>query len=234
MRRIDAFDIERRVGLGVAELLRLGKHGREREPARAHLGKDEVGRAVDDAGNPLDAVGREPFADRLDDRDAPGHGSLEGHHHAPCAGRGEDFAAMFGQQRLVRRHHVLSLGNRLKHKLARERVPTDEFDHDVNGRVSHDLVGIGGDGDIGPQQRAGLRDITHRNPGDLDATAGAALDFLGVAGQHLPRAAAHHAKAQQTNLDRFHHSNPSLRNISLMPRTAWRVRCSFSIRAKRT
>ena len=30
------------------------------------------------------------------------------------------------------------------------------------------------------------------------------------------------------------YNKPSLRNMSLMPRTAWRVRALFSIRAKRT
>ena len=72
VRGVDAFDVERRVGLGVAARLRLGEHVVERRARRAHLGQDEVGRAVDDAGDPFDAVRGEALAQRLDDRDAAG------------------------------------------------------------------------------------------------------------------------------------------------------------------
>ena len=54
---VDAGDVEGRVGLGVAEPLRLGERGREVDPLLAHLREDEVGRAVDDPGDPLDPVG---------------------------------------------------------------------------------------------------------------------------------------------------------------------------------
>jgi hypothetical protein len=40
--------------------------------------------------------------------------------------------------------------------------------------------------------------------GDLDAAAGAALDLFLVAFEHVERAAAHGADAQQADLDRFH------------------------------
>jgi hypothetical protein len=82
VRRVDAFDVEGRVGLGVAQALGFLQHHVEVEALVAHLGQDEVGGAVDDAGDPLDAVGGEAFAQRLDDRDAAGHRRLEGHHHA--------------------------------------------------------------------------------------------------------------------------------------------------------
>ena len=129
---------------------------------------------------------------------------------------------------------MLALGDCLEHEFACERVAADEFDHDVNGWIAYNLKRVGTDGHIRPQQLAGLGNIAYRNPGDFNVAPGTARDFPGIARQHLPGAAAHHAKTQQTYLDRFHHSNPSLRNISLIPRTAWRVRCSFSISAKRT
>ena len=56
VRGVDAGDVERRVGLGVAEPLRLGERGREVDPLLAHLREDEVGRAVDDPGDPFDPV----------------------------------------------------------------------------------------------------------------------------------------------------------------------------------
>ena len=55
-----------RVGFGVTEALRVLQGDVEIEPLVAHLGQDEVGGAVDDPGDPLDAVGREALAKRLD------------------------------------------------------------------------------------------------------------------------------------------------------------------------
>jgi hypothetical protein len=87
VRGVHAFDVEGRVGLGIAQALRLLQHHVEVQALVAHLGQDEVGGAVDDAGDPLDAVGRQALAQRLDDGDAAGHRGLEGHHHALAAPR---------------------------------------------------------------------------------------------------------------------------------------------------
>ena len=59
VRRIDAVDVERRIGLGVAELLRVGEHLGEFAPALAHLRQDVVAGAVQDAGDAENAVGGE-------------------------------------------------------------------------------------------------------------------------------------------------------------------------------
>jgi hypothetical protein len=98
---VHAFDVEGRVGFGIAQFLRLLQHGGEVQALVAHLGQDEVGGAVDDAGHRFDAVGRQAFAQRLDDRHAAGHGRLEGHHHALFLGGGEDLVAVQGQQALL-------------------------------------------------------------------------------------------------------------------------------------
>ena len=44
VRGVDALDVEGRIGLGVAEPLRLLEHGVERRALVAHLGQDEVAR----------------------------------------------------------------------------------------------------------------------------------------------------------------------------------------------
>ena len=51
VRRVDAVDVERRIGLGVAQLLRIGEHLGEFAAALAHLGQDVVAGAVEDAGD---------------------------------------------------------------------------------------------------------------------------------------------------------------------------------------
>jgi hypothetical protein len=65
VRGVHALDVEGRVGLGVTETLRFLEHDLEGQALVAHLGEDEVGGAVDDPGDPLDAVGGEPFAQAL-------------------------------------------------------------------------------------------------------------------------------------------------------------------------
>ena len=145
VRGVDAFDVEGRVGFGVAQALRFLQHDVEIEALRAHLREDEVGRAVDDAGDPLDAVGRQPFAQRLDDRDAAGHRRLERDHHATRARRREDLGAVHGEQRLVGRDHMLARGDGFEHQFARDVVAADQFDDDVDRRVRDDFARIGDD-----------------------------------------------------------------------------------------
>jgi len=81
-----------------------------------------------------------------------------------------------------------------------------------------------------------------RDPRDPDRPARTAGDLLLVSPQHRPRAETDGSDPEQAHLQRLQRSvahavpcsSPSLRNMSLMPRTACRVRFSFSIIAKRT
>src|SRR5258708_14273144 len=108
VRGVDSFDVEARVGLRVAELLRFLEHRVERKALLAHLREDEVGGAVDDPGDPLDAVGGEPLAQRLDDGDAARDRAFAGYHRVLFLRGGEDLVAVRGEQRLVRGDHVLA------------------------------------------------------------------------------------------------------------------------------
>ena len=85
----------------------------------------------------------QPFAQRLDDGDAAGHGRLERHHHAAGLGRREDLRAVHGQQRLVGRDHVLAGRNRFEHQLAGQVVAADQFDDDLDLGVADDVARIG-------------------------------------------------------------------------------------------
>lgn len=63
MGRIDALDVEGRIGFCIAQPLRLLENGIERQPLAPHFGKNEVRRAVDDPGNPFDVIrGQAPHA----------------------------------------------------------------------------------------------------------------------------------------------------------------------------
>src|SRR5207244_3586706 len=130
MRGVDALDVEARIGLRVPAPLRLAEGGREIDAAVAHLGKNEVGRAVD--------------------------------------------------------------------------VAADQLDDDVDLRVAYQLERIADDFGLFPSNLLGPVKGFVGDLRDLDRAAGAALDLVGVAAEHVPRAAPHRADAQQPYINRLH------------------------------
>ena len=210
MRGIHAFDVEGRIGFGVTQALRFFQHGVEAQALVAHFGQDEVGGAVDDAGDPFDAVGGQAFAQRLDDGDAAGHCRLERHHHALVLRRLEYFVAVRGQQCLVGGDHMLAVGDRLQHQLFRHTIAADQFDDDVHFRIGHHgkrIVGhaTGAAGDFLRQFH-----VLVRHHGDADGAAGTAGDFFRVALQYGEGAAADGADAEKSYVDWFHAHDSSL------------------------
>ena len=123
----------------------------------------------------------------------------------------------------------------------------DQLADDVDVRMLDDDRCIVGQVDVGGAARAAARAIerARRDPADADRPSGAAGDLLLVAAEYVPHALADGAEADDARPTfsgrharrgrvRQPCSNPSSRNICLMPRIAWRVRASFSIIAKRT
>ncbi|MCY1356691.1 hypothetical protein D9M69_431510 [compost metagenome] len=206
VRGVDAFDVEGRVGLGVAQGLGFLQHVLEGAAFLAHFGEDEVAGAVDDAGQPVDAVGREAFADRLDHRDAAGHGGLEGDHDALLAGLGEDLVAVHGDQRLVGGDHVLAVLDGFEDQLAGLGVATDQLDDDVDFRVVDQLENVRGDG--GGTGIAFRVRTTGGNLRNLDSTPGTAGNLLGVAFEYVEGAATDGPQATDAYFYRLHAELP--------------------------
>ena len=136
VRGIGPVHVGGRVGLGVAERLGFGQHHREIAPGFAHLGQDVVAGAVQDAADPLQPVRRQPLAQRLDHRDAAGHRRLERQRHpGPLGGVGQ-LRAVYGDQRLVRRHHRTALRqSRLDQRPRSALGAADQLHHHVDIRV---------------------------------------------------------------------------------------------------
>ena len=76
-RGVLAGDVVGRVGLGVAQLLRLLERAVVRRTAARHLGQDEVRRAVDDAVDALHVGAGERLLEHADDGHDAGHRALE-------------------------------------------------------------------------------------------------------------------------------------------------------------
>jgi hypothetical protein len=170
----------------------------------AHLGEDEVGRAVDDAGDPLDAVGGQAFAQRLDDRDAAGDGGFEGDHDALVLGSGKDLVAVLGQQGLVGGHHVLAVVDRLQNEFPGDAVATDQLDDDVDLGVADDGKGVVGHPAASTGKLPGPFQVLVGDDTDLNRTTGAAGDFFSVALEYRVGAATDGADPEKSNIDRFH------------------------------
>ncbi|MPN21664.1 hypothetical protein SDC9_169044 [bioreactor metagenome] len=204
MRGIDTFDVEGRIGLGVAQALRFGEHVGKGQALVAHFREDEVGGAIDDAGGPFDAVGGEALAQRLDDRDAAGDGSFEGDHDALLLGGGEDIGAMHGEQRLVGGDDMLAGGNRLHHDFLGDAVAADQFDDDVDFRNIDQSERIVGDAGFAAGHLAGQFDVLVGHGGNSNRPAGAAGNFFRIAIENGPGATADGADADKANIDGFH------------------------------
>ena len=203
VRGVDALDVEGRIGLGVSQFLRLLQDVFKRRTLVAHLGEDEIAGAVDDAGQPLDAVGGEAFAQCLDDGDAARHSRLESDHHALGLRRGEDLVAVFGDQMLVGGDHVLAVGDRLHDQLARRLQPADQLHHDVDLGIVDHVEGVGRHRQVA-RQGFRLVEVAHRRAEHADLAPGAAGDLFGIAAQHGERTAADGSQAQQADVDGFH------------------------------
>ena len=136
-RGVAARHVVGRVGLRVAELLRLHQRLLVGDPAARHLGQDVVGRAVDDPVDALHVGGGERLLEHADHRHDAGHRALEAQLHAVLARARPQLLAVLGEQLLVGRHDVLAGAHRAQHVLARRLDPADQLDDQV--RALEDL-----------------------------------------------------------------------------------------------
>ena len=83
-----------------------------------------------------------------------------------------------------------------------------------------------------PRPRRG--DVAVGDGGDGQAAAGLGLEARPVLPVDLEHAAAHGPDAEEPDTDVAHEPRAAYPRAFLIPRTAWRIRCSFSTRAKRT
>ncbi len=199
VRGVDALYVESRVGFRVAQRLGLGERGAEVQAFIAHLAQNEVGGAVDDARHPFDAIGREPFAQRLDDGNAHRHRTLVGHGHAMLPGRRKNFGAVHRQQGLVGGDHMLAMGNGGQHPVACRAGTAGNFDHHVDVGVCGNAQRVVRQRNVPAHDGGGPRQVARRDHHHLDRPPGAAGNLGLVAGQHAKRARADGANADHAH-----------------------------------
>ena len=203
--RIHSFDVEGRIGLGVAVGLGLLQDDGEVLAGVGHLREDVVAGAVDDAVTGQDAVGDEPFLDRADQRNAAGDRGLEREGHPALPRLRVQLGAVVREQRFVGGHHVLAGGHRAQDEGARRLEPPDQLDHDLDRGVVEHAGGILDHGQpreveavSGPRE-VGVGDGRQGEPGPR-----ALFQHLPVGLQDLDHTAADRAEPEQPDLDVAH------------------------------
>src|SRR5262249_5480489 len=130
------------IGLGEAPRLGVAQDLVEAAALARHGGEDVIARAVDDPVDRRRAIPRQPLLDRAQDRDAAPDARLEAEAHAPSLGLRYDLLAVHGEERLVRRHHVLPGADGAEHEAARWLVAPDQLDDDVEARIGEQRPGV--------------------------------------------------------------------------------------------
>ena len=172
-----------RVGLRVAELLRLPQRLLVGDPGARHLGQDVVRRAVDDPVDALHVRGGQRLLQHADHRHHAGHRALEAQLHLVLARDRPQLLAVLGEQLLVGRHDVLAGAHRAQHVLARRLDAADQLDDQVG--ALEDLV------EVAARAR--------QHAGQLGPQAGGRGDRVGALGQQRLERPADGAVAQQAD-----------------------------------
>ncbi len=109
MRRIETFDIERRVGLCKTFGLSLCKSFGEGDPRFGDPGQDVVAGAVQNADHAVDPVADKRLPDRFDDGHASAHTRLVAEFNLSVGERPGNGITVAGDERLVGGHHMLAV-----------------------------------------------------------------------------------------------------------------------------
>jgi hypothetical protein len=196
LRRVDAADVEGRIGLGVAEPLRRLEHLGVGRVLGLHPGQDVVAGAVQHPHQPDDRIAGEALGQRLDDRDAAGHGRLEAQRDPLRLGGLGERLAVQGEHRLVGGDDVLAPGERRRgSRLRRAVLAAHHLDDEVDVVAAGErdrvvLPGVGREVDaaVAVPRAGGDRD-------DLDRPPGASGDRIAVRLQHPDHARPDGAEA---------------------------------------
>ncbi len=133
LRGVVTLDVETRIGLGIAQPLRLGEAVGERQFVLLHAREDVIAGAVEDAVDTLEGIAGEPLAQRLHDRDGAADRGFEIERHVMLLGERGELAAVLGEQRLVGGdHRFAGLKRRSDRAVRRIAGAADQFDEHVD------------------------------------------------------------------------------------------------------
>ena len=184
-----AFDVEGRIGFGVAQCLRFFQYVGKRAAFFAHFGEDEVAGAVDDAGDAADAVGGEAFAQGFDNRDAARYCCFKLHHDVFFFRQREDFVAVFGEQFFVGGNDVFAVFNGFQYRIFGDAGTAEQFDDDIDVFTRDQFERVFDEG-CGRADLAGFFFAQVAYGTDAHFASQTAADFRRIVLQHGSRTAA--------------------------------------------
>ncbi len=200
--RVEAFDVRGRVGLGVAQGLRLLQRLGEAGPGGVHPVQDVVGGAVDDAEHAVDGVPGQRLAQRAQQRDGPGHRGLVVQVGAELAGRGVDLRAVLGEQDLVGGHDRLAVLQRGQQQRPGWLDAADHLDHDVHVRPGDQRVRVRGEQRPVDARGPRMADPPHRDADQLEPSADAQGQVVGLFSEQARHLGSHDPAAEQGYVQR--------------------------------
>ena len=248
MGRVKAADVECRISLGIAFGLRLRECICERQAMVGHARQDVIAGAVEDAINAGDAVASQRLAHGLDDWNAAGHRRFEIQRDRVLFRHSRQFDAMPGEQRLVRRDHMLlGMQRRLDRCLRRPVRAADQLDEHVDTRVGRQPNRIVDPAHAGERHAAILVARASGHSRHPERPTGVSRQPFAMFVQQLQQPDTNRAKPRDAEFQWLIHelaffamgntlcrlSGGVARNF-LMLRAACRMRISFSTRAMRT
>ena len=212
LRGVGAVNVHRGVGfgesLGLGELEHLGVVG----TILLHPRQDEVARAVQDAADRVDAVGCEALADGGHNRNAAGHGRLEGDRAAQLAGQLEEFRAMLCQQCLVGGDHILPVLEQLDHHRTGRLQSPDKQNRHGDRWIPRDVADIGRDLPARHLHATVLGNVLDDGPFDDDRSAGVPRDMVGRLDEQADNARSNGAQADDADTDWCAHGGNDSKN----------------------
>ena len=186
---VEAVNVGRGVGFRVAQGLGLRERLFKGKPLVTHGRQNKIAGAVDDAGDPFDAVGGKAFAQTLDDRNAPCHGSFIRYGHSLFGCRRENFIAMQRKKRLIGRYDMLAGGNGFKHQTLGWLNAAHYFHDDVDFRIIDQIVPVFRERHSFVNDAASAINIAANHGLDFNGSTGSARKFLCVTLKNGIRAA---------------------------------------------
>ena len=203
---VEPLDVRGGVALGIAQALGLAQRFGVAGAALGHLGEDVVGRAVDDAHDPLHRLSRQRLPEGTDEGDGPRDGGLEQQIDTGVVGGREQLRAVVGQQLLVARHDRLALRDGVVQQAAGRLDPADDFHDDVDLGICDDAGRVGAEHRRVDVQAAVLGGGPHRDPGDLQLDAGAGRHCVALLVEQRHESGAHVAAAEESDTEPVHPS----------------------------
>ena len=201
-RGVGAADVLGRVGLGVAELLRLGERVGVALPVARHRGQHEVGRAIDDADQLVDAGRRERLLQHAHDRDGGAGRGLVAQLGPAAVRRRLQLGAVAREQLLVGRDDGDAALEQLAQVAERRLDAAHDLGHDLDRRVVADVLEAVGE-QAGRRALALARRVAHERAHDAHRPARDALDDVGALTQQPVDRRADRAVSEQADAERF-------------------------------